>query len=476
MTPVQTTRRTLLGAVAAAATWWKGSGAAASPLPGEAAVVPPAAVTLEQLTAEVRALADRVQAKGVSLAAFGFKGDGVSDDTLAWRQAIAFAGSKGIRTVLVPAGVSLVNGSIVDAAHPLPPGLTFSGEGTAVDSPYRRRSRLAYAGGGVCWDIAYPIGAPASTGRWAWDGLTFQCTDPTGTMFSFGSPQKHLPSDDRADDPYMFLSGIAFRNVMAFGGSGTGDFLRACKTFHIDIDALSSVYGFRRAFWLNGCDNCRIAARMVGNNRAVMIERSGTFGNNNRIDINYIGGPDRPFGGEPSYSIHDRGIMTTIERGILFEGLGVAAHLFLDGYGTELYSPQLGQGAPFFELGPSAREVAVYSPRCTVISAISAPIVHPAESANFGNSQSDYRMRIVDAPQSIQAIIPAHPAYRHDRRIAQSQPECAKRGGIGRARRQWVSRPPLTSALLIIIGVFKNRLAVAESRSSYRIRRSPTAG
>ena len=61
---------------------------------------------------------------------------------------------------------------------------------------------------------------------------------------------------------------------------------------------LSAVYSWRRAFWLKGCDNAEIKARMAGNNRAVMIDGSGTFGNNNRINAKYIGGVDVSFGGE----------------------------------------------------------------------------------------------------------------------------------------------------------------------------------
>lgn len=418
MTEVYTSRRTLLGLITAAFTALKGTkavaattdhadGGAIGPAPDPDRPLPLAG--FQRLREDVRQLSARVQEAGISLSQFGFKGDGIVDDTAAWQEAIAFAGVHKIRTIIVPPGVSLVTRSIVDAAHPLPPGLTFVGAGPAFDSPYSTQSRLRYIGSGICWDVSYPKGAPAVSGRWAWVSMTFQCMDPNGTMFSFGDPLTHFPHDDPKLDTYQVLQGIAMHGVMAFGGRGTGDFFRACKAFEIIIDAASSVYGFRRAVWLRGCDNNEIACRMVGNNRGVMIEKYGAFGNNNRVNIHYTGGTESSFGGEKSYSIYDTGLKTTIEKGTLLEGEGMTAHLYLGGYGTDIYSPILGKSSPFFELAPTGREIVIYSPRCTIIDPANAPIIATAADPNFGNTQTDYRMRIVDAPQSIQAVIPAHP-------------------------------------------------------------------
>jgi hypothetical protein len=469
MTEYRTNRRTLLGAVTAALASLKASQATAqSP---DSALAPPtlapdqpgkgvAPGLGEQLTRRMGQLAARVREGGISLSEFGFSGDGVTDDTAAWKQAIAFAGTHRIRTIIVPAGVSLVKTSIADAASPLPPGLTFIGEGAAADSPYATQSRLKYIGSGVCWDVAYPVGGPAVVGRWAWVSMTFQCSDPAGTMFSFGDPLNHVPRDAPTVDPHMFIQGIELRGTMAFGGGGTGDFFRACKAFEINVDAASSVYGFRRAFWLRGCDNSEIACRMVGNNRGVMIERHGDFGNNNRVNIHYTGGTQTRFGGEKSYSIYDTGLKTTIEKGTLLEGSAMTAHLYLGGVGTDIYSPVLGEKAPFFELAPTAREVVMYSPRCTVIDQANAPIIAPAADPNFGNTQTDFRMRIFDAPQSIQAIIPDHP------RIVM----------LGRLRNPSRNAPDPTKSLLLGDAGFQEASHICTAYDYWGVQGSPGGG
>lgn len=344
----------------------------------------------------------------VRLTQFGFKGDEVTDDTQAWRSAIAFAAANDIQRIVVPSGVSIVSGQIVDAENPLPPGLTFAGEATR-DNPYRLQSVLRYTGTSACWSVTYETESSATTGNWAFEDMTFQCSDPAGTMFDFNDTAGQSPNDDPDGNDYEILAGIRFTSCNAFGANGTGDFLRAYKTFEINVDATSSVYGFRRAFWLMACDNNEIACRMAGNNRAVMIEPAGFYGNNNRINVHYVGGTSASFGGEDCYAIYDKGNKTVIGNGFLLEGIGATAHLYLGGYGTEIHSPLLGEGSPFFELADTAREVVLYSPRCTVIDPVNTPIIAAPLDPNFGNSAADFRMRIYDAPQSIQAIIPDHP-------------------------------------------------------------------
>lgn len=342
----------------------------------------------------------------IRLTAFGFKGDGATDDTAAWRAAIAFAGARNISDIIVPAGISLVTGSIVNSANPLPQGLTFRGESpgsTLSNYP----SRLRYTGTGACWDVSYPTGAPNFSGNWTWEAMTFECTDPAGTMFSFGDPLTHTPSDNPGLDPYRYLMAIEFRRIVAYGPQGTGDFLRACKAFAINVDSYSIVNSFRRAFWLKGCDNCRIECRMVGNNRAIMNEASGTFGNNTHIDVNYIGAPPASFGGEAAYSVYDTGSGTYIGRSCLLEGDGNTAHLYLGGYGTIVDSPQYGANSPLFEVGPEARDVVITSPRVPTTNLAWAPIVNAPSSWAFGGSQTDHRVRVYDASLNFQFIVAA---------------------------------------------------------------------
>ena len=98
--------------------------------------------------------------------------DGVTDDTAIWQAAIKLAGVMHARQIAVPAGISSVSGQIVNAANPLPHGLSFFGEGPA-DGSYQIVSRLRYTGPLACWSIAYQTGAPRSIGSWLWERMAF---------------------------------------------------------------------------------------------------------------------------------------------------------------------------------------------------------------------------------------------------------------------------------------------------------------
>ena len=416
MTHFRTTRRTIVGALLSILPWAKEAeaeiGLHTLPQMGkpDSGQIPTMTATafdarLQSMDRTVLHLSELLQASGVSLTSFGYRGDGITDDASAWRQAIAFAASKSIRTILIPPGVSLIRTAIVDADHPLPPGLTFVGEGATVDSPYAGQSRLKFVGSGVCWDIKYPSGGPESTGRWGWENLTFQCTEPSATMFSFNDPLTHLPSDDAKASRYMYLLHVAFRNILAIGGRGTGDFIRAAKTFHLTIDDHSAIYGWRRALWGKGCDNWRIQCRLAANNRSIMLEAANTLGNNNIIDTAFIESVSTNFGGESAYAVWDAAAYTTIRAGGLFEGTGGRAHLYLNGVGTAIEGPRFSFGIPFWRLGPDGREIVMTSPRVSSFDAGWAPIFDVPASWNFGEAQSDHRMTIIDAPQNMQRLL-----------------------------------------------------------------------
>ena len=83
--------------------------------------------------------------------------------------------------------------------------------------------------------------------------------------------------------------------------------------------------------------------------------------------------------------------------------------MYLAGYGTIWDSPLFGALAPMFQLAPTAREVALYSPRCTTINVGNTPIINAPADPNIASPQTDYRIRIYDAAQSIQAVLPPVP-------------------------------------------------------------------
>jgi len=353
-----------------------------------------------------------IESAPINVLDFGYVGDGVTDDTQAWRNAIAFAGAQKVRTIIKPAGVSIVTGQICNGSNLLPPGLQFVGAapvGTTSSQP----NELRYTGSGICWDVKYTTGAPLSTGSWTWDGIDFECTNSAATMFDFGDTTTHTPDGDPNVDPYQFLLGINFKNCQAIGGRGAGDFLRVCKGLAVDIDETVSIRAWRRGVWLKGTDNSTIRARMFDNNRSVQIDRMNFLGNNNKILSHFIGGVDpnngggAAFGGETRHLIYDSGLSTIVGE-MLMEDT-VDSYIYFDGYGTVVYSPILSSVMPFFNLSPNAQECVIYSPRVTITNAGFAPTIQAPTSWNFAAQGSDYRIRIIDAPQTIQAILPLHP-------------------------------------------------------------------
>lgn len=408
---------------------------------------PPMAYTPPGTGAVTRDLEERL-AETISLYDFGYVGDGITSDLSAWQNAIAEAQARGVAVIKVPwgaAGVSIVDGQICDGK--LPPGLRFVGEGAATDSdpPASFGSpTLRFTEAGVCWNIVYSDYDPVETGDWSWENLIFEASDYDGTMFSINDPMSHDPEDGMG---YSYLRNISFRNVYANGaaraledaGEQNGDFLRAAKLFHLELDDQCLITGWRRGLWLKGCDNSHISARFVQNNRHIMIERSGTFANNNIIDSRFLG-PITIEGTEDPYLLMDSGFGTTV-LSTFFEETDGAAHTalalaYLDGRNTRMIAPFFA-GAPIFRLGANAMECSIDQPISTVSDAGWSAVIDAPASWDFGANQLDYRLRVRDARENMQRMIGIHPRILysdstkgHDARPEQGRPKDAGDAGV----------------------------------------------
>lgn len=398
---------------------------------------PPMAYTPAGTGAVTRDLEERL-GETISLYDFGYVGDGVNSDLAAWQNAIAEANARGVAVIKVPwgsAGVSIVDGQICDGK--LPPGLRFIGEGAGTDSDppadYQSdRPTLRFTEPGVCWNIVYSDYSPTEAGDWAWEHLIFDATDYDGTMFSINDPLTHDPVDGSG---YSYLINLAFRNVHASGagksvgdaGEQNGDFLRAAKLFHLELDDQCMITGWRRGLWLKGCDNSHISARFTQNNRHLMIERSGTFGNNNLVDSRFFG-PIAIGGTEDPYLLLDSGFGTTV-LATFFEETDAAedaalALVYLDGRNTRMIAPFFS-GAPIFRLGENAVECVIDQPIATVSDMDWAAIVDSPASWDFGANQLDYRLAVRDARENVQRMIGVHPRilYSNSTRGYEAMPE-----------------------------------------------------
>lgn len=345
----------------------------------------------------------------VRMTRYGYRADGRSDDTRAWRDAIEEAGARNIGRIVVPAGVSgssIVRDPIVHG--PLPAGLIFEGETRNDATPVQQGSRIRYVGDGTCWFINHPGYAPPETGRWTWRNLTFEAADPAATMFDFNDAANHAPIDGRG---HSYLMGATFDNCFVRGAQGgrrqTGDGIRAAKLFGLNITQSTRIRDWRRGIWLRGCDDCTISGRVELNARNIQHEQSGTFGSNLRIDSNFVGRctPDPV---ETAYLLYDTGSGTAC-HGTFFEGgNGEHALVYLDGYATTLLGNRFTT-APFFELGPHAREITMLTPSCPIASDTLRPIIHEPASWDLGYQQQDRRLLILGGTKNFRRTVGAHP-------------------------------------------------------------------
>lgn len=345
----------------------------------------------------------------VRMTRYGYKADGRSDDTQAWRDAIEEANSRNIGRIIVPQGPigpSIVREPIVHG--PLPAGLTFEGETRNDATPVQQGSRIRYTGTGTCWFINYANYSPPETGRWTWRNLSFEAADPTATMFDFNDTLHHLPVDGQG---HSYLMGATFDNCFVRGAQGgkrqTGDGIRAAKLFGLDIKRSTRIRDWRRGIWLRGCDDCTISGRVELNARNIQHENTGTFGSNLRIDANFVG-RCTPDAAETAYLLYDTGSGTAC-HGTFFEGgNGEHALLYLNGYATTLLGNRFS-AARFFELGPEAREITMLTPSCPIAKDEWAPIVHEPASWDMGYQYQDRRLLILGGTKTFRRTVGAHP-------------------------------------------------------------------
>lgn len=318
-----------------------------------------------------------------------------TDDTAAWRGAIALMDLLNVGQLLVPwgeTGLSRVDGPIVDG--PLPNGLSFRGlraSGIHWNVP---GTGIVSTGSTPCWNIRYPQGG--THGGWTFEGLSFRVTDPAGCMFALNDDAA-LPLKDGAGHGY--IKGLTFRDCFGqgFGGAGANrsTFLRGRKGFHISVDDRCEMRDWGFAFDLTGCDNCTIGARLWVNLCDIRHVGSGTFGNDLLVNSRWIG-PSAGIGPVP-YAIYEEATNTVIDVSALEEITpNRQAFLYLGGLSTIVRNPAWGYGrTPLFRLGPRGRECRILQPRISVQPA--APIIDPPASTDWGYGQEVYRCRIEGA-------------------------------------------------------------------------------
>lgn len=336
---------------------------------------------------------------------------GIADNAAAFKKAIIAARNWNVKklawggmlpfTSRITQNVSGVGGDDFS----VPNGMEFEGR-----SPFAPTSTapaveagVTWNGAGAWWDQRNAIGVQF-VGNWKFRNLKFNAGLNNNDMFHFGianlAGAAYTPDNTGANP--CFTKNVAFHNCYLLGAHGPGDGIQACKVFEFYTDPQTFGTNWRRAIWLKGCDQGKIYGRWDANGRGVMIERSGTFGNNNRITVEQMASSDVNSTSETKYFIYDTGEATKIDVGQLEDIASppVQAYLYLGGTHPEIYTPHFNSSAaPMFELAPAFLDGTMIAPMCP-IGGVGAPIISAAASYDFGLAGADYRMRVWRAPRN----------------------------------------------------------------------------
>lgn len=271
-----------------------------------------------------------------------------ADNSAAFQNAIAAAVAAGACEIEIPYGATgtyTFTQPIVGGAT-LHDGLKFKAIGFLGGSDLTTDGvTLQYTGAGTLFDIRCGNNTTKIYGNWEFEGLTFQTTDDAADVFAINfynaSAAAYTPSDTPATGQPGYAMNVKFKSCKAWGPNSattTGMFIRACKTFELIMDEACYVRGFLRALYAKGCDNCTIAGRFSLNVRHVQIDKSGTFGNSNKINANFFGPPITGNAVEPAYMIYDNGTYQSTINAPFLEGAS-SGMLFLNGVDTTIINP-----------------------------------------------------------------------------------------------------------------------------------------
>lgn len=375
--------------------------------------------------------------ESISLADFGYRGDGVSDDLPAWRAALAEATRRGVGRLTVPfgkTGVSLVNGSIVDG--PWPVGLVIEAVGSSgLTQSYHNGIEIRYTGSGICWNCD-TTGIPQQRGgsvhfygRTTWRGLGFRCTDPAGTMFAFNEralrdwAERGIEPAGRCD----VASFMRWESCTFLGAGGgkrqRGDAIRGALVFQSVVDEGCEIREWRRGVHLLCSDNNNLHGRLSFCGRNVMIESTPGGGNDNMIHGPWIGPSVKTI--EPSYPVWDTGKTTTLLRVSIEQDVAdhAVACIYLNGANTMLLMPCL-YGARVFHMGPDCTNGMILKPVGGRQELSWAPIID-APSTYEGSPGHDRRLTIIEPDDAFLGNASLHPRLRYSGVITSTIPNVA---------------------------------------------------
>jgi hypothetical protein len=268
---------------------------------------------------------------------------------------------------------------------------------------------IKYTGTAICWDIQEALGT-AQRGGWIFEGITFQCTQGAGGMFSFNNTAV-VPTNDATTQNYLVQ--ISFRACHLLGAdagaSQTGNAIQGSKVLHLHLDEHCVIERWKRGSWLIGCDNAVIAARFVYNTRHVQIDRAATFGNDNVITSRYTGVMSGS--AESRYMLYLNGDCTVIAPCFETATAGDTA-LYIGSYNVSVYDPVFSMTTGYMvELGAGARDAHIWNPSYTGAGAVVYNTIATPTSWDFGGV-GNYSLSIHEPNDVFLGVLTQHPRIR----------------------------------------------------------------
>lgn len=298
-------------------------------------------------------------------------------------------------------------------AEPGPKNVRVIAEGLGANNGGAISAQFITAVTGYLFDIVEDLGI-ISRGNLSFSGIEFRSTSVSAGIFSINDPDTTVATDDATSPNYY--RNLRFEACTFIGPQGavTANAIQAIKSFEIETDDLCEFVGWKRAIWLNGCDNCVIRGRFTSNVRHVMTERSNTFGNALKISARFFGPVNSTSGVETDYQLH----LSTWQDVVIapfLEGVSDAC-IYLNGRVQTVYDPWVGlsSSGTFLELGPDCVGGTIFRPKTTGMG-FAMTAAEPTTWNWTASGTRSYECQIIDPSQQFLAGLTSgldHPRYR----------------------------------------------------------------
>jgi hypothetical protein len=336
--------------------------------------------------------------------------DGATEASVWIKTAVDYAVTNGIGKIVFPYGTYLCDNKIFDD-DVIPEGIEFIASGKFGGLDSAEGVIIKYTGSDICFDFQEDLGTE-QVGGISFDGFCFQATHIAGGMFAFNDVTA-LATDDNTTQNY--IRNIKFKRCI-FRGNGsvgvTGNAIQGLKVFEMHIDSTCEFTGWKRAVYLNNCDNNIIEGRFYLNVRHIHAEDNGSFGTSLVVDSRFLGpiiddGVGLTEAGHQLYI--DARYATIINPTIEGDAGTGSGNIYINSECVRIDSPMFATiGDTWLQLGSEATDVEIVNPRTT--GGTSAAIVYATPTYwDWSGTNQAYRVTITNPSTRFERWLTPHP-------------------------------------------------------------------